>query len=165
MTFGKIAASLMELRDYVALLVAIAGLILFLIPGLGTIRLLNLHCRMRVAQTGGADELQRWAVDLLAQPRADITPWSSTEEDVEEWVVPPAHWSEQVTRLKPQRIFIKRLFQNDGEAVQLAYGGGFLHWNIVVGPPGVTGDPKRNTGRPDSLWFRWADGLYCWFPD
>lgn len=139
---------------YVGVLVVLVGQVAFLIPGLGTIRLLNLHCRMRVALTGGQDELQAWAVELLAKPRDPM------HQDGSGWRIPREEYSKQVRRLKPKRISVERLFQNNQEGVRLMYGGGFLHWNIVIGPPGLVPDPSLR-----DVWFRWSDGVYCWFPD
>ena len=50
--------------------------------------------------------------------------------------------------------------KGDQEAVCLTYGGGFLHWCIVIGPPGSVPDP--NAARFDNRWIRWSDGIYDW---
>jgi len=136
---------------YVGVLVGLVALLLFLIPGLGTIRLLNLHSRMRVARTGGQDELQSWAVDLLAQSRDGMEIRLETQEQVEQWEVPQSYWSKQVSRLKPTHIFIERLFQGDQDGVRMMYGGGFFHWYIVVGPAGSAPDPRLDENLPNSL--------------
>jgi len=145
--------------SYIASLIIIARQVLFLIPGLGTIRLLNLHCRMRVAMSGGQSDLQAWAVELLAQPRDPM------HQDGSGWRIPREECSKQVQRLKPKRISVEQLFENDQEGVRLMYGGGFLHWNIVLGPPGSVPDPKFEETLTENDWFRWSDGVYCWFPD
>jgi len=144
---------------YVGVLAVLVGMVAFLSPGLGTLRLLNLHCYTRVAMTGGQNELQSWAVDLLAQPRDPM------HQDGSGWRIPREQCSKQVWRLKPKRISIEQLFQNDQEGVRLMYGGGFLHWYIVLGPPGSLPDPKFEENLTENDWFRWSDGVYCWFPD
>ena len=121
---------------FVGVFVILGGQIAFLIPGLGTIRLLNLHCRLRVAITGGQEELQSWAVEVLAQPRDPM------HQDGSGWRIPHEECSKQIQRLKPKRISIEQLFENDQEGVSLMYGGGFLHWYIVLGSPGSVPDPK-----------------------
>jgi len=117
--------------------------------------LLDLRMRLAVAFTGGKDDLQAWAVALLDGPRDALTLNGS-----EQWSVPPKCWSKQVRRLKPHGVRIEPMFENGQEGVILPYGGGFLHWQIVVGPPDSR--PDRNpTGPPrDNFWFRWADGIY-----
>lgn len=153
-------------RCYGIAIVVLAGEIAFLLPGFGTIRLLNWHCRTRVATTGGQEELQQWAVDLLARPRDSIDREVPANVTVAQWDVPEKFWSDQVQRLKPKRVFIDHLFQNGREGITLTYGGGFLgHWWIVVGPPGAILDPKLTENQPDIPCFRWRDGVYCYFLD
>ena len=71
-------------------------------------------------------------------------------------------WSEQVRRLKPQRVWIEPLFEDGQEGVVLAYGSGFLHWWIVIGRPGSRPGPQYNDPDRDDFWIRWADGIYDW---
>ncbi|MDI6449505.1 hypothetical protein [Anaerobaca lacustris] len=127
--------------------------------------LLNLRMRGLVALTGGQGRLQSWAVEVLAQPRDAEDGRSSIEETFTQWDVPRSSWSGQVRRLGPKRVFIQRVFQDGQEGVLLAYGSGFLHWYIVIGPPGSVPDPKLDEHPTDSDWFRWSDGVYCWFAD
>lgn len=153
-------------RCYVVVLVVMVSTALFLIPALGIMRLLNLHCRTRVALTGGQGALQSWAVDLLARPRGELDPRYEAEEEAHQLPVPESCWSKQVARLKPRKVLIDQFFKDDQESVRLCYGGGFLgHWYVVVGPPGAIPDPKLNDGWPNSPWFRWGDGVYCWITD
>ncbi len=146
-------------RPYVAVLIALLGMILFLIPGLGTLRLLDLHMRGRVALAGGRETLQAWGVEMLEEPRELMI------EDGERRLIPEEKWSPQVRKLRPKRVWIDRLFENEAEGVSLMYGGGFLHWFVVIGPPGSNPDPERLNDAPASPWFRWADGVYCRFAD
>jgi len=146
-------------RRYIAVLIALLGMIVFLIPGLGTLRLLNLHMRGRVALTGGREALQAWAVEVLAGPRDLMI------EDGDRRLIPEERWSPQVRRLRPKRVAIDRLFEEEAEGVSLMYGGGFLHWFIVIGPPGSNPDREQLNDAPASPWFRWADGVYCKFTD
>jgi hypothetical protein len=154
-----------NLRRHVVALVAILGLALFLFPGLGTIRTLNLHCRMRVAVTGGQEELQAWAMELMAKPRdqIEVSAWSG--EGDYEWTVPKQHWSKQVRRLNPKRIRIERSSMSSREIVRLMYGGGFVHWNISIGSAAAIEDLAVRMKAADYVWFRWSDGICCWFPD
>jgi hypothetical protein len=41
-------------------------------------------------------------------------------------------------------------------AVSIAYGGGFLHWGAVVGPPGFVSNNDEMT----TNYYRWANGVY-----
>ena len=151
-------------RRYVVVLVVILVLALFLLPGLGTIRTLDLHCRMRVAVTGGQDELQAWATELLATPRNEIQEFEGADEtEYNEWTVPEGHWSKQVRRLNPKRLRIERTASGDREVVTLMYGGGFQHWTIGVGPPEAIGELAVKMKEADCVWFRWSDGICCWF--
>ena len=149
-----------------ATLTAIVALLYLLTFGLGgPIGLLNLRMRGLVALTGGQDALQSWAVDVLAKPRDRMEGLDWSDQVAFKWAVPREHWSKQVRRLDPKHVRIERLFQNDQEGVRLMYGGGFLHWYIVLGPPGSVPDPKFEENLAENDWFRWSDGVYCWFPD
>jgi len=119
--------------------------------------LINLRTRARVAMTGGQDQLQAWAVEVLGKPREQM------EQDGLSWVVPREQWSEQVRRLKPKArlVRIDPPSKGQGDVVRLGYGGGFFHWYIVVGPPGSV--PQRDS--IDEVWYRWGDGIYGWFPE
>ena len=150
-------------RRHIAVFVVNLALALFLLPGLGTIRTLNLHCRMRVAVTGGQEGLQSWALELMAKPRDQLEAYEESGVDAYEWTVPKQHWSEQVRRLRPSRVRIERSFGNDREIVRLMYGGGFLHWSIGVGQPKAIGDLAVEQKAADCVWFRWNDGISCWF--
>ena len=146
-------------RRHIAVFVVSLALAAFLLPGLGTIRTLNLHCRMRVAVTGGQEELQAWAMEVLARPRDPM------QEDGSGWRIPREECSRQVRRLNPKRIRIERSYGNDREIVRLMYGGGFFHWNIGIGPPDAIGDLAVKAKVADCVWFRWCDGICCWFPN
>ncbi len=119
--------------------------------------LMNLRTRARVAMTGGQDQLQAWAVEVLTRPRELM------EQEGLSWVVPREQWSEQVRRLRPnvRLVRIDPLLEGGRNAVRLGYGGGPFHWYIVIGPPGSA--PRRNS--PDELWYQWGDGIYDWFPE
>jgi hypothetical protein len=152
-------------RRCIAVFVVSLALAVFLLPGIGTIRTLNLHSRMRVAVTGGQDELQSWASQLMAKPRDQIEAYEESGAVAYEWTVPKQHWSKQVRRLNPKRIRIERSFESNREFVHLMYGGGFLHWSIGIGPPDAIGDLAVEKKAADCVWFRWDDGICCWFPD
>jgi len=119
--------------------------------------LTNLRTRARVAMTGGQDQLQAWAAEVLARPRDPM------EQDGLGWYMPSEEWSEQVRRLRPKALLVRidPLLEGRRNAVRLGYGGGPFHWYIVVGPPGSV--PQRDS--VDELWYRWDDGVYGWFPE
>lgn len=118
--------------------------------------LVDLRMRLAVASNGGRNVLQTWAVALLDKPRDGM------DGDGDDWIVPEEDWSEQVRRLKPCRVYIKRVFENGGEGICLPYGSGFFHWWIVIGRPGSRPDPQFNDPNSDDRWLRWADGIYDW---
>jgi len=120
--------------------------------------LINLRTRGRVAMTGGQDQLQVWAVEVLAKPREQM------QQDGSGWLVPREEWSEQVRHLGGG-VRIDPLWEGGRSAVRLCYGGGFFHWYIVVGPPGSAPDPNLVKERPFDAWYRWGDGVYGWFPE
>jgi hypothetical protein len=120
---------------------------------------MNLRLRGLVALTGGEDKLQSWAMEVLAQ--AD----KSIDEHDSNWHVPREDWSGQVHWLKPKQVNVQQDFQDDMKLVYLCYGGGFFHWNIVIGPPAFVRESKPDGPLSDRTWIRWRDGVYCWFPD
>ena len=83
---------------YLVLLVVILAQILFLLPGLGEIRLLNLRCRTRVAMTGGQGQLQSWAQEILSKYPGGQESESGGQDDFVQEKVPPSDWSDQVRR-------------------------------------------------------------------
>jgi hypothetical protein len=119
------------------------------------IRLLDLQLRLGVARTGGQDALRIWAMDLLEKSRTQMS-----DRDAN-WV-PKEHWSDQVRRLHPGRVSVQVMFENSQPGVCLGYGGGFLHYTLVVGPPGSR--PQSNLSDPehDSSVIPWADGIFDW---
>lgn len=140
-------------------LVAAVGLLYVVTLGPGNyLSLIVLRTRGRVAMTGGRDQLQAWAVEVLAKPREQM------QEDGSGWLVPREEWSEQVRHLGGG-VRIDPLLEGGRNAVRLCYGGGFFHWYIVVGPPGSAPDPNLVKERPFDAWYRWGDGVYGWFPE
>jgi hypothetical protein len=69
--------------------------------------LVDLRMRLAVMFTGGQDDLQAWAVTLLDQPHDFLNPDDGDPR------VPMGRWSKQVRRLKPGRVWIERVFEND----------------------------------------------------
>jgi len=76
--------------------------------------------------------------------------------------VPPEYWSDQVRRLHPKSVKVLFVFEDDQKGVCLSYGGGFLHWTLVLGPPGARLHPSLNDPNTDSVSIRWTDGIYDW---
>jgi hypothetical protein len=118
--------------------------------------LIDSRTRLAVALTGGQDELQGWAVELLAKSRDGM------EENGGDSRISKQYWSEQVHRLRPGSVSIAPVFEDRQWAVCLGYGSAFFHWSIVVGPPGSRPDPKSNGPTGDDVWYCWRDGLYDW---
>ena len=149
-----------RLWKHVVVLVAITAFLGILTVGPGHyLRLIDLRTRLAVMRTGGRDELQTWAMGILREASNHMT------DKYDTWTVPREQWSEQVRRLGPKRVHVHAFFENDQAGVCLFYGGGFLHWSIVVGPPGSRPDPKFDAPDSDNYWLRWADGLYDWFQE
>lgn len=136
---------------HTALLVAIP--ILWVLANLFS--LVDLRMRLAVTFTGGQEELRAWAIQVLDGPR-------DTQGQRGDDRVPRERWSKQVRRLKPNSVRIDPVFENGREAVRLCYGGGFFHWNIVVGRPGSRLDPSVNDPNTDNRWLLWSDGIYDW---
>ncbi len=142
---------------HVAVLLADIALLYLLSVGPGNyFGLLDLRSRVAVALTGGQDELQAWAVGLLAEPREGMI------EDGAGWRVPKEQWSKQVCRLRPGSITIRPVFKDNQQGVSLNYGGGFFHWSVVVGPRGSQPNPRLNDPNSSDSWIRWSDGIYDW---
>jgi hypothetical protein len=124
-------------------------------------RLVSLRAQVVVMATGGQGQLQSWALQVLDEDPSLGVPgdWPHV------WQVPVDKWSDQVRRLQPNHVYVADLFANHQRAVRLTYGGGFFHWEIVVGPPGGVIAPKLEDRLPFSQWFRWGDGIYYLTPD
>lgn len=150
---------LSRVLQYLATLSAIiAMLCLVTIGPCNFIRLIDLRTRLVVALTGGQDELQSWAMQLLDKDRDRM-------DDSRRWDVPKEYWSQQVRRIywiQPTGVSVDNFFENNQRGVRLIFGGGFFHWSIVIGPPGSVPDPKLNDFVLDSFWIRWRDGIYNW---
>jgi hypothetical protein len=100
--------------------------------------------------------LQTWAMDLLEQSRRQV------EDNYGDWRVPQEFWSDQVRRLHPKLVSVRVMFEDNQMGVCLFYGGGFLHYTLVVGPPGSR--PQSNLSDPthDTSVIHWADGIFDW---
>lgn len=154
----KVNRSRGRVLQHAAALAAVVTLLYVLSIGPGhPLCLLDYRNRAAVALTGGQRNLQSWAVELLAKPRDDTEP-----DGWQEWRVPKKYWSNQVRRLGPNHVTVVRFSPAGQQWVCLAYGGGFLHWRILIGPPGSIPDPNIRGDLPDSYWFRWGDGIYDW---
>lgn len=141
-----------RLWKHIAVFLAIV-LLLYLLT-VGPASFWNLP-NLRVALTGGHDDLQSWALELLSEADDHM----SDEYDV--WHVPRDRWSKQVRRLRPKAVRVNRYFENNQRGVGLLYGGGLSHLTIVVGPPGSRPESPLNDPNSLEFWRRWADGIYC----
>ena len=115
--------------------------------------LLGLRTSIVLAMTGGPDELQSWAVDLLGQ-FGDDQEYGQGMDDI-----PRQYWSRQVRWLRPTSVGITPMFKAGQNAVFLDYYIPHEGLGIVVGPPGAA--PPDD---PDDSWRwrRFGDGLYYW---
>jgi hypothetical protein len=141
-----------RLWKHIAVFLAIV-LLLYLLT-VGPANLLNLM-NLRVVLTGGHDDLQNWALELLSE--AD----SHMSDELGVWHVPRDRWSKQVRRLHPNSVRVYPYFENYQRGVGLLYGGGLSHLTIVVGQPDARPEPPFNDPNSLEFWSRWADGIYC----
>lgn len=59
---------------------------------------------------------------------AAIAKWAESP-DLQDGLIPEAQWPQSVAKLGPQFVTFRR---TDGPAIELAWGGAFLHWGLVV---------------------------------
>jgi hypothetical protein len=109
----------------------------------------DLGMRLKVSVTGGVDELQKWAVDILESPQEEVVETESTTSIKKEL------YSEQVKRLCRQYVFISTGWGDEIRHIKISWGGGFHHWGILIGPSSFkTGNNERQHV------YRWCDGVY-----
>jgi hypothetical protein len=114
-----------------------------------------LGVRLKVATTGGVDELQKWAVKILDMPIEEVV---SEEDLARDFLrVKKDLYSEQVRQIATMWVFIGE--SDDGErSLNFPLAGGFVPgWSIRVGRPGFRGDSDSDS---DALVQRWGDGVY-----
>ncbi len=139
------------------LLAIVVALYLLTVGPCSFFGLLDLQLRAAVARTGGRDQLQAWAMDVLEKSRDHL------DEHIDNWPLPPESWSDQVHRLHPRGVSLWVKFEGDRRGVCLNYGGGFLHYSLLVGPPGSRPRPSLSDRSNRSSLVRWADGIFVWF--
>lgn len=109
--------------------------------------------RLKVATTGGVDQLQKWAVKILDMPIEEVVPEEDLARDFLR--VKNELYSEQVRRIATMWTSIGE--SDDGERyINFPLAGGFVPgWGIRVGKPGFRGDTDG-----EALVQRWGDGVY-----
>ncbi len=139
-------------RTHVVALAVLAGVFSFHFFGGSLVNLLHYRTSLVLALTGGQDELQSWAVEVLAQPR------EQTEDYMSSYPVDRKDWPRQVRWLRPSTVSIEPLFNDRQKGILLDYHIPHEALGIVIGPPDAV--PPAD----DRLWHwrRFADGLYYW---
>jgi len=112
-----------------------------------------LGVRLKVATTGGVDELQKWAVKILDMPIEEVVDEEYIKSEL--FIVKKNLYSEQVRQIATMWVSIGE--SDDGErSLNFPLAGGFVPgWSIRVGRPGFRGDIDS-----DALVQRWGDGVY-----
>jgi len=137
-------------RTVLILSLVLISLIFILSPGfLMNFWLTDIGMRLKIASTGGAEQLQAWAVDILEKPQNEVVDGDSMSRIKEEAL------SKQVRRLYPAYVFVASTSEENGPHIRIIWGGGFHHWGILVGPP--TFHTVSNEGQ---CVYRWRDGVY-----
>jgi hypothetical protein len=139
---------------HVVALAILASVFCFYWFGGRLLDLLYYRTSLMLALTGGREELQSWATDVLAQPRGP------REHEGAPYVVERKRWSRQVRWLRPSRVSIWPIFKNGQEGLVLDYDVPHEVCALVIGPPGAVPAEDSGTARG---WLRIADGLYFWF--
>lgn len=110
--------------------------------------LTDIGMRLKTASTGGAEQLQVWAVDILEKPRDEIVGNDSLGRIKKDFL------SKQVQRFSSRNIYIASGAE-DEQHIRIIWGGGFHHWGILVGSPTF-----QTTSDDRQCVYRWRDGVY-----
>ena len=107
--------------------------------------------RLRVATTGGVDELQSWAVNLLEKPREQIL----AEDDHETKLIKRELYSEQIRQISPPVVYLNET-ENGEPFLHIPLAGGFFSgWGIKIGRPTFQAEEYG------SMYLqKWKDGVY-----
>jgi hypothetical protein len=120
----------------------------------GFTELESLAMRLNVARTGGIDQLQAWAMDVLEKPLEDII----VAPDKYLPLLKDELYSEQVKKMHPMRVRVSSDSDNRYIVIQIG-GGGFVQtdWGIVITPPSTSFKTDR------ASLIKWRDGFYAFF--
>jgi hypothetical protein len=126
------------------------SLFFFFSPGfIMNFLLTDIGMRLKTASTGGAEQLQAWAIDILEKPQNEIVEDDSSGRIKEEML------SKQVQLFRSRPIYISSRAGDEEAHIRIIWGSGFHHWGILVGPPTF-----QTTSDDRQCVYRWRDGVY-----
>lgn len=141
--------SLIRLRKQVQYLVIFGAISVYFVvmPGFIMNNLLtDIGMRASVMLSGGMDNLQQWAQEVVQKPSEQIT-------DKKHDTLKPEVMSKQARRLAVQYVSIYD--ENGIKYVSFTYGSGFHHWGFRVGPPEL-----RLESDERQQIYKWQPGIY-----
>jgi hypothetical protein len=106
--------------------------------------------RLRVAISGGVDNLQTWAIEILEKPADEVG-----ESELSIYRIKKEAMSKQVRGFNASYVYIVPGYQGREPHVRIIWGGGFHHWGIFVGPRGFHAESDQG-----QRIYRWCDGVY-----
>jgi hypothetical protein len=135
-----------------ALIFALLLISLFFIlsPGfLLSYLLTDIGMRLGTAVTGGSDNLQAWAVEILQKPQEEVVENGSMN------YLKTQFFSKQVHRFETKRVYVVPKRQDEQSHIAIIWGSGFHHWGILVGPRTF-----HTVSNDHQHVYRWRDGVY-----
>ena len=120
----------------------------------GTLRIESLTMRTRVALTGGIDQLQDWAVEILEKPFEEVVtdpngifPWLKKEL-----------YSKQLKDINPVLVLVISKPEKKYVIIRLM-GGGFIESDSGV----IVASPSAKVETDRARLIKWRDGVYAYF--
>lgn len=111
--------------------------------------LTDIGMRLKTASTGGAEQLQAWAIDILEKTKDEIVGDDSLGRVKKDFL------SKQVQHFSKGGIYIASSSGDEEAHIRIIWGSGFHHWGILVGPPTF-----QTTSDDRQCVYRWRDGVY-----
>lgn len=148
----KLKAKQLILRTSLTLSLIVISLYFIFSPGfIMNFLLTDIGMRLKTASTGGVDQLQAWAVDILQRPQDEIVEDDSLGSIKKEML------SKQVQSVSGRggNIYVASKTKWKGSHIRIIWGSGFHHWGILVGPPTF-----RTSSNDWQCVYRWRDGVY-----
>ncbi|MGD0573583.1 MAG: hypothetical protein ABSB11_11285 [Sedimentisphaerales bacterium] len=95
-----------------------------------------------------------------------IRDWSNTVDTSkqDDYGIPKERWPSFIKQLKANTVFVEKK-ENIGTVVKFEWGGTFVHWGLVVGPPDMDVSESQNRSdlkRGDEYRLKLAPGAYVW---